>query len=91
MLIVFVRLMDAGLIVGHPATLVTLGNVTSLPVILAVFGLIVTGIFAHKKYQRCRTLWYINNGSRGGFHRDHQIPGGIVSAAANGPDIPADR
>jgi len=48
MLIAFVGLMDSGLIVAHQATLVTLGDVTSLPAILTVFGLIVTSVLLIK-------------------------------------------
>lgn len=48
MLIAFVGLMDAGIIVAHPATLVTLGNVVSLPVLLSLFGLVVTSILLVK-------------------------------------------
>jgi len=48
MLIAFVGLIDAGLVVRHPATLVTLGDVISLPTILAVFGLIITGVLLVK-------------------------------------------
>jgi AGZA family xanthine/uracil permease-like MFS transporter len=47
-LIAFIGLIDSGLIVAHPATLVTLGDVTALPTILAIFGLIVTSILLIK-------------------------------------------
>jgi len=56
MLIAFVGSIDAGLIVKHPATLVTLGDVTSIPVILAVFGLIVTGVMLAKNIKGA-ILW----------------------------------
>ena len=58
MLIAFVGLIDAGLIVKHPSTLVTLGDVTSLPVILATYGLIITSILIVKKI-RGAMLWGI--------------------------------
>ena len=58
MLIAFVGLIDAGLIVKHPSTLVTLGDVTSLPVILATSGLIITSILIVKKI-RGAMLWGI--------------------------------
>ncbi|MBU1727179.1 MAG: NCS2 family permease [Candidatus Omnitrophica bacterium] len=57
-LIAFVGLIDAGFIVGHPATLVTLGNIISLPTLLAAFGLIITGVMLAKKI-RGALLWGI--------------------------------
>lgn len=44
MLIAFVGLIDSGLIVKHPSTLVTLGDVLSPGALLSVFGIIVTGV-----------------------------------------------
>lgn len=58
LLIAFVGLIDAGIIVGHPATLVTLGDIISRPAILAIFGLIVTG-FLLVKGIRGAMLWGI--------------------------------
>jgi len=58
MLIAFVGLIDAGIVVKHPATLVTLGDVISLPTILAVFGLIITGVLLVKGV-RGAMLWGI--------------------------------
>ena len=58
MLIAFVGLIDAGIVVKHPATLVTLGDVISLPTILAIFGLIITGVLLVKGV-RGAMLWGI--------------------------------
>lgn len=58
MLIAFVGLIDAGIVVAHPATFVTLGDVTSLPSILAAFGLIVTSLLLIKNI-RGAMLWGI--------------------------------
>ena len=58
MLIAFVGLIDAGIVVKHPATLVTLGDVISLPTILAIFGLIFTGVLLIKGV-RGAMLWGI--------------------------------
>lgn len=58
LLIAFVGLIDAGLVVKHPATLVTLGDILSLPVILAVFGLVVTSVLLIKNV-RGAILWGI--------------------------------
>ena len=46
--IAFIGLQDAGLIVKSDATLVTLGNLKSIPVLLAVVGIILGGILYHK-------------------------------------------
>jgi len=58
LLIAFIGLIDAGIVVRHPATLVTLGDIISLPTILAIFGLIVTGVLLVKNI-RGAMLWGI--------------------------------
>ena len=58
MLIAFVGLIDAGIIVGHPATLVTLGNLLSPATLLAIFGLILTSVFIIKNIKGAM-LWGI--------------------------------
>lgn len=58
LLIAFVGLIDAGLVVAHPATLVTLGDVIGPPTILAIFGLIVTSVLLIKNI-RGAVLWGI--------------------------------
>jgi AGZA family xanthine/uracil permease-like MFS transporter len=58
LLIAFVGLVDAGLIVGHPATFVTLGDVTSKPTLLAIFGLLITAALLVKNV-RGAILWGI--------------------------------
>lgn len=58
MLIAFVGLIDAGLVVKHPATLVALGDLVSVPVLLAVFGLTVTSIMLVKNIKGA-ILWGI--------------------------------
>ncbi|MDD3345787.1 MAG: NCS2 family permease [Candidatus Omnitrophica bacterium] len=47
--IAFIGFIDSGIVVRHPSTLVTLGDVTSVPSILAIFGLVVTGVLLIKK------------------------------------------
>lgn len=44
LLIAFIGLQDAGLIVSNPATMVSLGNLLAKPTILAMCGLLITGI-----------------------------------------------
>jgi AGZA family xanthine/uracil permease-like MFS transporter len=58
LLITFVGLIDAGLIVAHPATLVTLGDVTSPAAMLALFGLAVTAVLLIRRV-RGAMLWGI--------------------------------
>src|SRR3989338_156770 len=48
LLIAFICLIDAGMIVAHPATLVTLGDVLKPAALLAIFGLILTGVLLAK-------------------------------------------
>ncbi|MBM3253825.1 MAG: NCS2 family permease, partial [Candidatus Omnitrophica bacterium] len=56
--ITFIGLIDAGIVVSHPATLVTLGNVLSLPTLLSIFGLILTGVLLIKNVKGA-ILWGI--------------------------------
>jgi AGZA family xanthine/uracil permease-like MFS transporter len=58
MLIAFVGLIDSGIVTKHPSTLVTLGDLTSVPTLLSVFGLIVTGVFLVKNIKGA-ILWGI--------------------------------
>lgn len=58
LLIAFLGLINAGFIVSHPATLVTLGDLTSPAAILAVFGLVITAVFLIKKIKGAM-LWGI--------------------------------
>jgi AGZA family xanthine/uracil permease-like MFS transporter len=44
MFLAFIGLKNAGAVVPNPATFVTLGNLTSAPVLIAIFGLIVTAV-----------------------------------------------
>lgn len=57
-LIAFVGLINAGIIVAHPATLVSLGDVVNPATILAVFGLVLTGVFLIKNIKGA-LLWGI--------------------------------
>lgn len=58
MLIAFVGLIDAGIVVKHPATLVTLGDIINPPAMLAIFGLIVTSVLLAKNIKGAM-LWGI--------------------------------
>jgi len=57
-LIAFIGLKDAGLIVSHPATFVTLGDIISPPTLLAIFGLVITSILLIKHIKGA-ILWGI--------------------------------
>ncbi len=58
LLIAFVGLIDAGIVVKHPATLVTLGDILSLPAILAISGLVITSVMLIKNIKGA-ILWGI--------------------------------
>ncbi|MGE0887227.1 MAG: NCS2 family permease [Blastocatellales bacterium] len=49
--IAFIGLKNAGVIVASPATFVTLGHVVSTPVLLAMGGLLVTGVLLARGYR----------------------------------------
>jgi AGZA family xanthine/uracil permease-like MFS transporter len=44
LLIAFIGFQDAGLVVAQPSTMVMLGDILSRPALVAIFGLIVTGV-----------------------------------------------
>ncbi|MBU1124654.1 MAG: NCS2 family permease [Candidatus Omnitrophica bacterium] len=58
LLIAFVGLMNAGVIVAHPATLVTLGDVLSPAVLLSIAGLVITSVLLIKNIKGA-ILWGI--------------------------------
>jgi AGZA family xanthine/uracil permease-like MFS transporter len=58
MLIAFVGLIDAGIVVKHPATLVTLGDLLKPPTVLAMFGLVLTSVLLVKNVKGAM-LWGI--------------------------------
>jgi len=58
LLIALIGLIDAGIIVGHPATLVTLGNVSSPTALIALFGLVMSTVLIVKKVNGA-LLWGI--------------------------------
>jgi len=58
MLIAFIGLIDSGIVIKHPATLVTLGDIASIPTLLSIFGLIITGILLIKNIKGA-ILWGI--------------------------------
>lgn len=58
LLVAFVGLKEAGLVVAHPGTLVTLGDIINPLTILALIGLIVTGVLLVKNIKGAM-LWGI--------------------------------
>ncbi len=56
--IAFIGLQNANIIVDDPATLVALGNITSGPALIAIVGLIITGIL-HARKVKGALLWGI--------------------------------
>lgn len=49
--IAFVGLQNSGIIIADSATLVSLGDITSPPILLTVFGLVITAIFMVRGYK----------------------------------------
>ncbi|VDN46504.1 conserved membrane protein of unknown function [Petrocella atlantisensis] len=47
--IAFIGFQNAGIVVNDDATLVALGNLTSLPVVLSIIGILLTGLLVVKK------------------------------------------
>ncbi|MDF1617813.1 NCS2 family permease [Petrocella sp. FN5] len=47
--IAFIGFQNAGIVVGDEATLVALGDLTSLPVVLSIIGILLTGLLVVKK------------------------------------------
>jgi AGZA family xanthine/uracil permease-like MFS transporter len=58
LLIAFVGLIDAGIVVKHPATLVALGDILSPPALLAICGFLVTSVLLIKNIKGA-LLWGI--------------------------------
>lgn len=58
LLIAFIGLTESGIVVKHPATLVTLGDLLSKPAILTILGLIITTVLLAKKIKGA-ILWGI--------------------------------
>lgn len=56
--ICFIGLLNSGIIVGSPATKVTLGNLKSLTVLLALIGLIITAVLSVRRVKGA-LLWGI--------------------------------
>ncbi|MBR5236261.1 MAG: NCS2 family permease [Clostridia bacterium] len=47
--ITIIALLNAGIVVSNPATTVSLGDLSSAPVVLALVGLLIIGVFQHFK------------------------------------------
>ena len=56
LLIAFVGLVDAGIVVKHPATLVALGDIINPPALLALLGLLITAVMLVKRIKGA-ILW----------------------------------
>jgi len=78
MLIAFIGLIDAGLIVKHPATLVTMGDILSAPALLTIFGIVVTSVMLVKRV-RGAMLWGILITAMAGIPLDVVRFHGVIS------------
>ena len=77
--IAFIGLQDAGIIVASKATLVTLGNLKSAPVLLALFGIIFMGVLYYKNIKGSFIIGMITTYVLGMIFGVAKIPTGIVS------------
>jgi AGZA family xanthine/uracil permease-like MFS transporter len=77
--IAFIGLQDAGIIVASKATLVTLGNLKSAPVLLALFGIVFMGVLYYKNIKGSFIIGMITTYVLGMIFGVAKIPSGIVS------------
>ena len=77
--IAFIGLQDAGIIVGSPATLVTLGNLKSAPVLLALFGIVFMGVLYYKRVKGSFIIGMLTVYVLGMIFGVAKLPNGIVS------------
>lgn len=77
--IAFIGLQDAGIIVASKATLVTLGNLKSAPVLLALFGIVFMGVLYYKNIKGSFIIGMITVYVLGMIFGVAKIPTGIVS------------
>lgn len=75
----FIGLQDAKIIVGSEATLVTLGNVKSLPVLLAFVGVVLIGVLYYKNIKGSFIIGMFSVYILGLILGVAQLPSGIVS------------
>lgn len=78
MLIAFIGIIDAGLVVSSPATMVKLGNVASLPVLVSLIGLTATVVMMSKGVKGA-ILWGILISTAAAISLDLVNYGGLVS------------
>ena len=85
--IAFIGFKDAGIVVAHPETLVTLGNLTSKPAALALFGLLVTSVLIAREV-RGGILWgLLTTGIIGALIGIVQFEGAVIKLPSLKPTI----
>ena len=77
--IAFIGLQDAGIIVGNKSTLVTLGNLKSPTVLLAIIGILLIGVLYYKKVKGSFILGMLIIYVAGMIFGVAKMPAGIVS------------
>ena len=65
--IAFIGLKEAGIVVSNPATFVTMGNLSSPPTLLAIFGLLVTAILMARQVKGAILIGIVFTGILGVF------------------------
>jgi AGZA family xanthine/uracil permease-like MFS transporter len=83
--IAFIGLQKAGIIVTHPATLVSLGNCSSPPVALALFGIVLTAVLVARRVPGAIVLSILAVTIIGFLVPDGQGKGGHVTAPLGNP------
>jgi adenine/guanine/hypoxanthine permease len=78
--IAFIGLQEAGIIVANPATLVGLGNLKSIPVLLAILGIILIGVLYYKNVKGSFIIGMLVVFVLGIIFGVAKLPGGIVAA-----------
>ena len=77
--IAFIGLQDAKIIVANPATLVGLGDVKSIPVLLAFFGVVLIAILYYKNVKGSFIIGMFSVYILGLIFGVAQLPSGIIS------------
>lgn len=78
--IAFIGFVNAGIVIPNQGTPVTLGNMSSPSVILALIGLIVTGFLLHKKVKGALFVGILTTTVIGYFLGVTQLPESIIKA-----------
>jgi adenine/guanine/hypoxanthine permease len=77
--IAFIGLQDGGIIVKNDATLVGLGNLKSITVLLALFGIVLMGVLYYKKVKGSFIIGMLVVSVLGMIFKVAPLPSGVIS------------